>query len=63
LAGDAQELVATLARRFDETVSRASAEGLGDEQIQANSEALERLSMLHGTSTGPEVSCTMEDSG
>ncbi len=63
LAVDAKELVAALAQQFDEIVPRASAQGLDDGQIQANLEALERLSLLHGTSTGRELSCTMEYSG
>jgi hypothetical protein len=63
LARDAKELVDALERQFDETVSRASAQGLNDRQIQANRAALERLSRIHGTSTGPELSCTMEHSG
>jgi hypothetical protein len=63
LAADAEELVAVLTRRFDETASRVSAEGLDDGQVRANCDALNRLSMLHGTSTGQELSCTMEYSG
>jgi len=63
LATDAKALVAVLTRRFDETVSSASAEGLDDGQVRANCEALNRLSMLHGTSTGQELSCNMEHSG
>jgi len=62
-ASDAQELVAALARRFDEIVAGASTQGLDDAQMQANRKALERLSVLHGTSTGQELSCTMEHSG
>jgi hypothetical protein len=63
LATDAKQLVAALTRRFDETVSRASEEGLDDAQIHTNCRALEQLSMLHGASTEPELSCTMEHSG
>jgi hypothetical protein len=63
LAVDTKELVTALTRKFDEIVSSASAQGLDDEQIQANREALERLSLLHGTSTGREQSCNMEHSG
>jgi len=53
LATDAKGLVAALGRQFDETVSRASAQGLDDGQIQANRAALARLSRTYGTSTGP----------
>jgi hypothetical protein len=63
LAADAKELVTALKRQFDEIVPSASAQGLDDEQIQANREALERLSLLHGTSTGRELSCNMDRSG
>jgi|GEM_PF-1597064 len=63
LAADAKELVAALTRQFDEIVPNASAQGLDDGQIQANREALERLFVLHGTSTEGELSCNMEHSG
>ena len=63
LAADAQELVAMLTRQFDEIVPGASAQGLDDSQIQANREALKRLSLLHGTSTEHPLSCTMESPG
>ena len=63
LAADTKELVTALTRKFDEIVPSASAQGLDDEQIQANREALERLSLLHGTSTAREQSCNMEHSG
>jgi hypothetical protein len=63
LAADAKELVAALTRQFDEIVPGASAQGLDDGQIQENREALEALCALHGTSTGQELSCTMEHSG
>ena len=63
LAADARELVSALTDQFDETVSRASAEGLDEGQVQENQEALARLSLLHGTSTGRELSCTIEHSG
>jgi len=63
LAADARGLVATLRQHFDQIVSSASAQGLDDGQIQANDEALKRLSALHATSTGRERSCTMEHSG
>jgi hypothetical protein len=63
LAADAKSLVAALIRQFDQIVPDASAQGLDDEQVQANRESLERLCVLHGTSTGRELSCTMEHSG
>ena len=63
LAADAKELLVMLHRQFDEIVPAASAQGLDDAQICANQEALERLSALHGTSTGRELSCTIEHSG
>ena len=63
LAADAKELLAALRQQFDKIVSSASAQGLDDGQIQANHEALRRLSALHGTSTGGEQSCTMVHSG
>lgn len=63
LATGAKDLVTALARRFDEIVPAASTQGLDESQIQANHEALERLLVVHGTSTEPELSCTMEHSG
>jgi hypothetical protein len=63
LAADAKELVAELARQFDEIVPSASAQELDHAQIQSNREALEELFVLHGTSTGQALSCTMEHSG
>jgi hypothetical protein len=63
LAADAKELVAALTRQFDEIVTIAPAQGLDDGQIQANRDALKELCALHGTSTGQELSCTMEHSG
>ena len=63
LAADARELVAALRRQFEQIVPNASTHGLDDDQVQANHEALKRLSALHGTSTGRERSCTMEHSG
>jgi hypothetical protein len=63
LAPDAKALVAALTRQFDEMVSSASTQGLDEAQIQANREALRRLCLLHGTSTGREVSCNIEHSG
>jgi len=63
LSPDAKELVAALVRRFEQIVAAGSAQGLGAERIKANREALAELSRLHGTSTRPELSCTMEHSG
>jgi len=63
LAMDAKSLVAALTQRFDQIVSDASVQVLDDAQIQANREALERLSTLHGTSTGRGLSCNMEHPG
>jgi hypothetical protein len=63
LAADARELVAALRWQFEQIVPNASTHGLDDGQVQANHEALKRLSALHGTSTGRERSCTMEHSG
>jgi len=62
-APSAQELVASLGRRFEEILSSASAQGLRAAQGQANQEALARLSHIHGTSTLPGLSCTMQVSG
>jgi hypothetical protein len=63
LAADAKKLVAALTERFEEIVPSASAQGLDDGQVRANREALQRLSVMHGTSTEHELSCTMEHSG
>ena len=63
LAPGPKELVSALTKQFEETVPSASAQGLDDEQIQANRKALERLCILHGTSTEPELSCTIGPSG
>jgi len=63
LAADAKELVAALTRQFDEIVPSASAQGLDDDQIEANRQALARLASLHGTSTGRALSCNMDRSG
>jgi hypothetical protein len=63
LATGAKDLVTALARRFDEIVPGASTQGLDESQIQSNREALERLLAVHGTSTEPKLSCTMEHSG
>jgi hypothetical protein len=63
LAPDSKSLVATLKQRFAEIVPGESEHGLSDSEAQANLAALDRLEALHGTSTGPDVSCTMEHSG
>ena len=60
LAPDAKELVATLGQRFEQKVPAASSQGLSNAQIRANREALERLTRMHGTSTVPGLSCTMD---
>lgn len=62
-ASDARELVLALRRRFEEIVPRASVEGLDEGDVLANRRALERLSVMHGTSTELDLSCTMEHSG
>ncbi len=63
LAPDSRSLVESLGRRFAETVPGTSEHGLGEEQVEANWAALGRLSRLHGSSTEPSLSCTMEHSG
>ena len=63
LASTSKSLVESLRRRFEEIVPTASEHGLGEAEIEANRAALQRLQGLHGTSTGPDVSCTMEPSG
>ena len=63
LAPDAQTLVEILRQRFADILPAASEQGLRDGEVASNSEALERLAALHGTSTGPDLSCTMEPSG
>lgn len=63
LATSASDLVAALGRNFEEIVASGSAQGLGAERIKSNREALAGLSRLHGTSTLPELSCTIEHSG
>lgn len=63
LATDSQSLVQSLGRRFSEIVPDASKHGLDEAEIDANWAALDRLFTLHGTSTGPSLSCTMEHSG
>jgi hypothetical protein len=63
LAPSSRSLVESLARRFEEIVPSASEHGLADGQIEANRMALRRLFAVHGTSTAPDLSCTMEHSG
>lgn len=63
LGANAQQITDALRRRFDEIVPLASEQGLDLEAVATNYTALERLSRAHGTSTGPDVSCTMEHSG
>jgi len=60
---DSASLVASLRQRFAEIVPSASGHGLSEAQVQTNLDALERLEALHGTSTAPELSCTMDHSG
>jgi len=60
---DSTSLVASLRQRFAEIVPSASGHGLSEAQVQTNLDALERLEALHGTSTAPELSCTMDHSG
>ncbi|MGB5349198.1 MAG: hypothetical protein WBN10_06325 [Polyangiales bacterium] len=55
-----QRLVAVLERNFEQTLSAASVHGLSELEILANREALARLSRMYGTSTAPELSCTMD---
>ena len=62
LAPDAKELVYVLGRQFEQTVAAASSQGLNEAQILTNREALAQLSRMHGTSTVPGLSCTMEHS-
>ncbi len=63
LAPDAKTLVQSLARRFEEIVPQASENGLEESEVEANRGRLRRLSQVHGTSTGTDLSCTMEHSG
>jgi hypothetical protein len=60
---DARSLVASLRRRFEEIVPATSEHRLSEAEVRANMAALTRLEALHGTSTGPDLSCTMEHSG
>ena len=62
-ASDAGSLLESLKRRFEEIVPVASEHGLEEAQIEANRAALSRLCDVHGTSTEPHGSCTMEHSG
>ncbi|MGB3051940.1 MAG: hypothetical protein WBB42_13130 [Polyangiales bacterium] len=52
-------MVAVLEQNFEQTLSAASVHGLSDTQIQANCKALAGLRQMHGTSTAPGLSCTM----
>ena len=63
LARDSKSLVAALCERFAEIVPSASEHGLDPAEVRDNLSLLERLSALHGTSTGGDLSCTMEHSG
>lgn len=60
---NSRSVIASLRQRFAEIVPAASEHGLNEAEVQANVAALGRLEALHGTSTGPGVSCTMEYSG
>jgi len=60
LAPDVQRLVAVLEQNFHQTLSAASGHGLSDSQIQTNRKALAKLCQIHGTSTAPGLSCTMD---
>ncbi len=63
IAQSAAELVAQMQERFGKTVGSASTQGLDDAEIEANWEGLGHLRELHGTSTEPDLSCTIEHSG
>lgn len=60
LALDAKCLVRGLQQRFEEMVSSTSGHGLDEQAILENEAALERLSAMHGTSTGPRLSCSIK---
>ncbi|MBT8469914.1 MAG: CpXC domain-containing protein [Deltaproteobacteria bacterium] len=60
LAPDVQRLLAVLEQNFQKTLSAASGHGLSESQIQANWKALLDLGQIHGTSTAPGLSCTMD---
>lgn len=62
-ASDARSLIAALRQRFAEIVPVRSEHGLSDAEVQSNLAVLARLEALHGTSTGRDLSCTMEHSG
>ncbi len=62
-ASSAESLIASLVDRFQQTLSDTSGHGLDPNQIRSNLEALEALSSLHGTSTGPDFSYTMSFRG
>jgi len=48
---------------FDQIAASASDHGLTEAEVAANRAALDRLAVLHGTSTEQDQSCTMEPSG
>ena len=62
-ASEAKDLVHALGCKFEQIVPLASVQGLDEGQVRANRRALERLAMMHGTSTELALSCTMEHSG
>ncbi len=62
-APDAGSLARQMVASFDQTVSSTSDHGLDEQQVEANRAALRELCELHGTSTGPNQSCTMDHSG
>ena len=62
-AADVRMLVDSLRRRFSEIVPAASEHGLSEAEVSTNLAALDALEGLHGTSTGPDLSCTMDHSG
>ena len=63
IAQSAAELVAQLRGRFAQTVGSACTQGLDDAEIEANWAGLERLCEVYGTSTEPDLSCTIAYSG
>lgn len=63
LAADPAALVAELSDRFEAVLASPTAHGLGPDEVDSNRAALRRLGSLHGTSTGPDLSCNMNPSG
>ncbi len=55
-----QHLTALLGQNFEQTLSATSAHGLSESEILANREAFARLRQMYGTSTAPQLSCTMD---